>query len=72
MKNMISMVAPRSHFLVLPVLLGLVTTSSWAVPTDGETRLLHGLEEVEIDRAVLCPTTAGKEDFRRTVADLAD
>src|SRR2546422_2428503 len=72
MTNMIGMVAPRSHCLVVLALLGLVATAVVAVPPDNDTRLLRGLEEVEIDRAVLCPTTAGQEDFGRTVATLSD
>ena len=72
MTNVMGIFALHSRCFVLAALLGLVTTSAWAVPTDGETRLLRGLEEVESDQAVLCPATVGQEDLGRTVAKLAD
>ena len=72
MTNMIGKVAPRSHCLVVLALLGLVATAMVAVPPDGHTPLLRGLEEVESDHTVLCPAIGGQEDLGRTVARLAD
>ena len=69
---MIGKVAPRSHCLVVLALLGLVATAMVAVPPDGHTPLLRGLEEVESDHTVLCPAIGGQEDLGRTVARLAD
>ena len=72
MTNVMGIFALHSRCFVLAALLGLITTSAWAVPTDGETRLLRGLEELESDHPVLCLATVGREDLGRTVATLSD
>jgi len=64
--------ARLSRSLLLPLVFGFATTEPTAIPPGREPYFQRALAVIESDHAGLCPATASQEEFRATLAKLAD